>query len=100
MSDARLSFGVVGPTLNFTTEVVLSETNAQRVLNYLTNGSVHGKIPQEDGTEVQATTEEAAQRFALSTLESLLMQTVRYEKQKAAKAAESGVPDITANTPA
>lgn len=96
MSNATLSFGVVGPTMDFTTSVVVSEANAGRILNYLVNGSHYGKIVAEDGTETQATTEEAAQAFALGILQGLLDQTVRFEKDEAAKAAAEAVPPIAA----
>ena len=96
MSNATLSFGVVGPTMDFTTSVVVSEANAGRILNYLVNGSHYGKVVAEDGTETQATTEEAAQAFALGILQGLLDQTVRFEKDEAAKAAAEAVPPIAA----
>ena len=96
MSNATLSFGVVGPTMDFTTSVVVSEANAGRILSYLVNGSHYGKIVAEDGTETQATTEEAAQAFALGILQGLLDQTVRFEKDEAAKAAAEAVPPIAA----
>ena len=96
MSNATLSFGVVGPTMDFTTSVVVSEANAGRILNYLVNGSHYGKIVAEDGTETQATTEEAAQAFALGILQGLLDQTVRFEKDEAAKAAAEAVAPIAA----
>ena len=96
MSNATLSFGVVGPTMDFTTSVVVSEANAGRILSYLVNGSHYGKIVAEDGTETQATTEEAAQAFALGILQGLLDQTVRFEKDEAAKAAAEAVAPIAA----
>ena len=96
MSNATLSFGVVGPTMDFTTSVVVSEANAGRILSYLVNGSPYGKVVAEDGTETQATTEEAAQAFALGILQGLLDQTVRFEKDEAAKAAAEAVPPIAA----
>ena len=94
MSNATLSFGVLGPTMDFTTSVNVSEANAQRILGYLVNGSNYGTVTEEDGTERQATTEEAAQAFALGILQGLLDQTVRYEKDAAAKAAADAVDPI------
>ena len=94
MSNATLSFGVLGPTMDFTTSVNVSEANAQRILGYLANGSNYGTVTEEDGTERQATTEEAAQAFALGILQGLLDQTVRYEKDAAAKAAAEAVDPI------
>lgn len=93
-TNATLSFGVVGPTMDFTTSVVVSEANAGRILAYLTNGTHYGTVTEEDGTERQATTEEAAQAFALGILQGLLDQTVRYEKDEAAKAAAAAVTPI------
>ena len=94
MSNATLSFGVVGPTMDFTTSVVVSEQNAGRILNYLVNGTSYGKVTEEDGTERDATTEEAAQAFAVGILQGLLDQTVRWEKDEAAKSAAESVPPI------
>jgi hypothetical protein len=95
MSNANLSFGVVGPTMDFTTSVNVSEANSQRILAYLVGGTSYGTVTEEDGTERQATTEEAAQAFALGILQGLLNQTVRYEKDMAAKAAAEAVAPIT-----
>jgi len=94
MSNATLSFGVAGPTMDFTTSVAVSEANAQRILAYLTNGTSYGTVTEEDGTERQATTEGAAQAFALGILQGLLDQTVRFEKDAAAKAAADAVTPI------
>jgi hypothetical protein len=94
MSNATLTFGVVGPTMDFTTSVNVSEANSQRILAYLTNGSHYGTVTEDDGTERQATAEEAAQAFALGILQGLLDQTVRYEKDEAAKAAAEAVAPI------
>ena len=95
MSNATLTFGVVGPTMDFTTSVAISEANSQRILAYLVNGSSYGTVTEADGTERQATTEEAAQAFALGILQGLLNQTVHYEKDEAAKAAADAVAPIT-----
>jgi len=95
MANATLTFGVVGPTMDFSTSIAISEANSQRILMYLVNGSHHGKVIEEDGTERQATTEEAAQSFASGILQGLLDQTVRYEKDAAAKAAADAVAPIT-----
>jgi len=81
--------------MDFTTSVAISEANSQRILAYLVNGSSYGTVTEADGTERQATTEEAAQAFALGILQGLLNQTVRYEKDEAAKAAADAVAPIT-----
>jgi hypothetical protein len=94
MADAKLTFGVLGPTMDFTTGVMVSEANSQRILAYLTNGSSYGTVTEEDGTERQATAEEAAQAFARGILRGLLDQTVRHEREEAAKAAAKAVADI------
>ena len=97
MSNATLSFGVVGPTMNFTTDIVVSEQNAARILAYLVNGTSYGKVTETvDGEDVErdATTEEAAQAFAQGILHGLLDQTVRFEKDQAAKAAAEAVAPI------
>ena len=94
MSDATLSFGVAGPTMDFTTSVTLSEANAQRILGYLVAGSNYGTVTNEDGTERPATPEEAAQAFAIGILRGLMDQTVRHEREAAMKAAAAAVSDI------
>lgn len=98
MANANLSFGVSGPTMDFTVSFAVSEENSQRILNYLVNGTSYGKITEtaEDGTETerQATTEEAAQGFARGILQGLLDQTVRFEKTEAAKAAQENIAPI------
>jgi len=96
MSNATLTFGVTGPTMDFTTSVAVSEANSQRILAYLVGGTSYGTVTEEDGTERPATTEEAAQAFALGILQGLLDQTVRYEKNEAAKAAADAVTPIAA----
>ena len=94
MADATLSFGVSGPTMDFTTSVTVTEANAQRILGYLVAGSPYGTVTEEDDTERQATAEEAAQAFALGILKGLMDQTVRFEKEQAAKAAADAVAPI------
>ena len=96
MSDATLSFGVRGPTMDWTTSVVLTQTNAQRILAYLAGGSSYSVVTDEDGTQRPATAEEAAQAFALGILQGLLDQTVRYEREVAAKAAADAIAPIAA----
>lgn len=94
MANATLSFGVVGPTMDFTTSVELTEVNAQRILGYLVNGSIYGTVTEADGTERPATPEESAQAFALGILKGLMDQTTRFERDQAAKAAAEAVPPI------
>jgi hypothetical protein len=95
MNNAMLSFGVVGPTMDFTTSVSVSEEGAGRILNYLVNGTNYGLV--NDGDVVRpATPEEAAQGFAMGILQGLLDQTTRYEKEVAARAASDAVDPVTA----
>lgn len=94
MSNATLTFGVSGPTMDFTTSVPVTEANSQRILAYLVGGTSYGKVTQEDGTERDATTEEAAQAFALGILQGLMNQTYRYEQDLAAKAAAESIAPI------
>jgi len=94
MADATLSFGVVGPTMDFTTSVTLGEANAQRILGYLVNGSPYGTVTEADDTERPATPEEAARAFALGILKGLMDQTTRFERDQAAKAAADAVPPV------
>jgi hypothetical protein len=94
MPNATLSFGVKGPNQDWTTSIAVSEANSQRILAYLMFGTDYGKITTEDGTETQATAEEAAQAFARGILQGLLDQTTRYERQEAAKAAAEAIEPI------
>ena len=93
-TNAILSFGVSGQTMDFTTSVAVSEINAARILAYLTNGTSYGTVTEANGSDRQATTEEATQAFALGILQGLLDQTVRYEKDQAAKSAAEAVAPI------
>lgn len=95
-TNATLTFGVSGPTMDFTASIPVSEANSQRILAYLVGGTSYGKVTEEDGTERDATTEEAAQAFARGILQGLLDQTFRYEQDLAAKAAAASIEPITA----
>jgi len=93
---ANLSFGVNGPTMDFTVNMQLNDEDTPRILAYLAS-TEYGKVTEEvDGEEVtrDATYEEAAQAFAAGILRGLLDQTVRYEKTEAAKAAAELVTGI------
>jgi hypothetical protein len=93
MPNATLSFGVKGPTHDWTTEIAISETNSQRILAYLVNGTDYGVVT--DGEETRsATAEEAAQGFAQGILQGLLDQTVRFERLQAAHAAADAIAPI------
>jgi hypothetical protein len=116
---ANLSFSVDGPTLNLSSSLSISDSDAPRILSYLLSsqyGSVTENIqtevpdpswsPSEDETEEdrptmltqqwvtrQATAEEAANNYAKNVLSSLLSATVEWEKAIAIQqAAESVTP--------
>jgi hypothetical protein len=93
MANATLSFGVKGPTQDWTTEIAISEENAQRILGYLVGGSAYGTVTEGEETRA-ATPEEAAQAFARGILQGLIDQTTRYERDAAAKAAAEAVAGI------
>lgn len=98
---ADLSFGVDGPTMNFTVTMQVADGDTARILNYLSS-TEYGKVKElttdEEGNEVEsyrdATTEETARAFAAGILRGLLDQTVTYERNEAAKAAAEQVSDI------
>jgi len=105
---ADLSFGVSGPTMDFTVTMKIADQDAPRILNYLAStdyGKVTETVTDADGNETQetrdATTEETARAFAAGILRGLLDQTVRFERNEAAKAAAEQVSDIqpVAETP-
>ena len=93
MADATLSFGVSGPTMDWTTTVNVTETNSQRILGYLVNGSPYGTVTEGETTRA-ATPEEAAQAFARGILRGLLDQTTNWERQEAMRAAAEAIAPI------
>lgn len=121
---ATLSFGVQGPTQDWTVSLNIADTDSPRILAWLASpASGYGTVtenvvsdipdpswsPGEDQTEAdrptyqqqawvtrQATPEEAAQNYARATLNSLLSSTVSWEKSEAAAAASAQVPPINA----
>lgn len=93
MSNATLSFGVKGPTQDWTVEVAISEANSQRILGYLVGGTSYGTVTEGDTTR-PATAEEAARGFALGILRGLLDQTTSHERTVAAAAAAAAIPSI------
>jgi hypothetical protein len=95
MANATLSFGVVGPTMDWTVNVAVSEANSARILGYLVGGTSYGTVTEGETTR-QATAEEAAQAFAMGILQGLLDQTTRYERDEAAKAAAAAVVALEA----
>lgn len=121
---ATLSFGVSGPTQDWTVSLNINDTDSPRILAWLCSPSsgygtvtenVVSEVPdagwspnEEEGqTEADrptiqtqswvtrpATPEEAAQNYARATLNSLLSSTVAWEKSEAAAAAANQIPPI------
>ena len=99
---ANLSFGVNGPTMDFTVDLQVNDEDTPRILAYLAS-TEYGKVTEEvDGEEVtrDATAEEAAKGFAAGILRGLLDQTVRFEKTEAARLAAEAVASIDPIDPA
>ena len=93
MANATLSFGVKGPTMDWTVNIAVSEANSERIIAYLMSGTPYGQITEGEITR-DATPEEAAQQFAQGILRGLLDQTTRFERDQAAKAAAAEIEDI------
>lgn len=117
---ANLSFGVDGPTMNFTVTMQIADSDAPRILQYLQSTN-YGKVtenityqiedpswsPDPENPDVtapmidmqkwetrDATLEETAKAFASGILHGLLNQTVQYEKDQAARAAAEAIQTI------
>ena len=95
MTNAILSFGVNGPTQDWTVQIEISEANSARILSYLMAGTSYGTIIEGETTRA-ATAEEAAQGFARGILQGLMDQTTRFERDEAAKAAAAAITSIEA----
>lgn len=121
---ATLSFGVQGPSQDWTVALTINDTDSPRILAWLCSpssgyGTVTENIqsevpdaswsPREGETEADrptiltqawvtrpATPEEAAQNYARATLDALLANTVAWERAQAAQAAADAVPPIVA----
>lgn len=98
---AVLSFGVNGPTMNFTVDMEIKDSDAPRILSYLSSthyGKISDTITDDEGNTQNiirdATLEETAKAFASGILRGLLDQTVRYEKDKAAQEAAEKIENI------
>lgn len=89
---AKLSFGIEGQTLSLTVERTIQDTDAPRILAYLAS-TEYGKVTEGD-TVRDATPQEAADAFAAGILRGLLDQTVRYEREAAAKTAADAIAPI------
>lgn len=117
---AKLSFGVTGPTGALDVSIVIADTDMPRIMAYLMSGP-HGSVtenvvsdvpdaswsPGEGETEADrptaqvqswvtrpATPEETAASYARSILNSLLSETMAFEKSHAAAAAAAAVTPI------
>jgi hypothetical protein len=119
---ATLSFGVKGPTQDFTTSLTIADSDGPRIMAWLLSpNSGYGTVtenvqstvpdaswsPSEEQTEADrpsipvqqwvtrpATPEEAAKAYAESTLRSLLSSTVAWERAQAAEVAANSVQPI------
>lgn len=99
-----LSFGVDGPTQDWTISLNIGDSDAPRILAWLaSDASGYGTVTEStmDGdrqvfTTRQATAEEAARNYAEATLRNLLASAVAWEREQAAKAAAEAIPDIEA----
>lgn len=120
---ANLSFGVQGPTQDWTITMQIADGDSPRILAYLASPNsgygtvtenIQSQIPDPDWTPGEgeteddrplktvqewvtrpATEEEAAQNYAQATLDHLLAATHAYEKQQAAEAAAAQIAPIT-----
>lgn len=119
---ATLSFGVKGPSQDWTVSLTIADTDSPRILAWLSSpASGYGTVtenvqsntpdpswsPGEGETEADrptmltqawvsrpATPEEAAQNYAEATLQSLLANTVAWERAVAAQAAANAIAPI------
>jgi hypothetical protein len=89
---AKLSFGIQGQTMDFTVERTIQDADAPRILAYLAS-TEYGRVA-ENGVERDASPQEAADAFAGGILRGLMDQTVRFEKEEAARAAAEAVTPI------
>lgn len=120
---ATLSFGVVGPTQNWTTSLEIADADSPRIIAWMMSpASGYGTVtenvqslvpdpswsPGEGQTEADrptiqvqewvtraASPEEATQAFARATLGSLLASTVAWERSEAARIAAEQVTPIS-----
>ena len=90
---ADLSFGVQGPTMQFTVSMKIADADAPRILAYLAS-TPYGKVTEGEVVR-DASTEECARAFAAGILRGLLDQTVRHERDIAMAAAASSIEAIS-----
>lgn len=119
---ANIYYGVTSPSLNLDVQMELSDADSQRIMTYLVAGSPYGTVTENVQSQVpnpawspdqpdpldppeyidvqswvtrQATPEEAAKAYATAVMNSLLADTLNWEKVQAGMAAANNVPPIT-----
>lgn len=119
---ANIYYGVTSPSLNLDVQMELSDADSQRIMTYLVAGSPYGTVTENVQSQVpnpawspdqpdpldppeyidvqawvtrQATPEEAAKAYATAVLNSLLADTLNWEKVQAGTDAANNVPPIT-----
>ena len=123
---ANIYYGVTSPSLNLDVQMELSDADSQRIMTYLVAGSPYGTVTENVQSQVpnpawspdqpdpldppeyidvqawvtrQATPEEAAKAYATAVMNSLLADTVAWEKVQAGTEAANNVPPITPIVP-
>ena len=123
---ANIYYGVTSPSLNLDVQMELSDADSQRIMTYLVAGSPYGTVTENVQSQVpnpawspdqpdpldppeyidvqawvtrQATPEEAAKAYATAVLNSLLADTLNWEKVQAGTEAANNVPPITPSVP-
>lgn len=119
---AIIFYGVTSPDLNLDVKMELSDADSQRIMTYLVAGSPYGTVTENVQSQVpnpawspdqpdpldppeyinvqswvtrQATPEEAAKAYATAVMNSLLADTLNWEKVQAGTNAANNVPPIT-----
>ena len=123
---AIIFYGVTSPDLNLDVKMELSDADSQRIMTYLVAGSPYGTVTENVQSQVpnpawspdqpdpldppeyidvqswvtrQATPEEAAKAYATAVMNSLLADTLNWEKVQAGTSAANNVPPITPVVP-
>lgn len=123
---ANIYYGVTSPSLNLDVQMELSDADSQRIMTYLVAGSPYGTVTENVQSQVpnpawspdqpdpldppeyidvqawvtrQATPEEAAKAYATAVMNSLLADTLAWEKVQAGTDAANNVPPITPVAP-
>ena len=123
---ALVNYGVVSPSLTLTVQMELSDADSERIVAYLMQATPYGSVTENVISDVpnpawspdqpdpldppeyidvqewvtrQATPEEAAKAYATAVLNSLLADTLNWEKVQAGTDAANNVPPITPVVP-